>query len=163
MSINPCGSGSLVPCPLTPAFCLLPPSCAADGSCEQVLEHPGCVWGVAFLPNGDLLTACGDGVARVWTRDAARRAPEDVATRFQEAMAAQKRRWDPVTEMNVGPMCRDVGFGLGIQKELCSLVEPPWCCCLRSETFLQVVKGTGSVEPQGQSPWAVACAPSLWE
>ncbi len=41
----------------------------AGGSCIQSIEHPGCVWDVTFLPNGDLVTACSDGVARVWTRD----------------------------------------------------------------------------------------------
>lgn len=35
----------------------------------QSIEHPGCVWDVKFLPNGDLVTACSDGVARVWTLD----------------------------------------------------------------------------------------------
>lgn len=39
------------------------------GVCIQSIEHPGCVWDVAFLPNGDLVTACSDGVARVWTRE----------------------------------------------------------------------------------------------
>ena len=38
-----------------------------DGTCLQVIEHPGCVWDVAFLPNGDLVTACSDYAARVWT------------------------------------------------------------------------------------------------
>jgi len=65
----------------------------SDGACQQVLEHPGCVWSVAFLPNGDLLTACGDGIARVWTRDAARAAPADVQAQLDEALRAQKRRW----------------------------------------------------------------------
>lgn len=43
-----------------------------DGTCLQVIEHPGCVWDVAFLPNGDLVTACSDYAARVWTRAADR-------------------------------------------------------------------------------------------
>ena len=44
----------------------------ADGSCLQVIEHPGCVWDVAFLSGGDLVTACSDYAARVWTRDSKR-------------------------------------------------------------------------------------------
>lgn len=56
-----------------------------DGACVQTLEHPGCVWDVAFLPSGDLLTACSDGVARVWTTAAERAAPGAV----QEAYASQ--------------------------------------------------------------------------
>ncbi|WZY95089.1 hypothetical protein YC2023_067418 [Brassica napus] len=38
-----------------------------DGVCVQSLEHPGCVWDAKFLENGDIVTACSDGVARVWT------------------------------------------------------------------------------------------------
>ena len=45
-----------------------------DGSCLQVIDHPGCVWDVAFLPDGDLLTACSDYAARLWTS-----APDRVA------------------------------------------------------------------------------------
>lgn len=41
--------------------------CVADGVCIQSLEHPGCVWDAKFLDNGDIVTACSDGVVRVWT------------------------------------------------------------------------------------------------
>ncbi|KAL2609949.1 hypothetical protein R1flu_028522 [Riccia fluitans] len=42
------------------------------GECVQSIPHPGCVWDVKFLPNGDLVTACSDGVARIWTCDSNR-------------------------------------------------------------------------------------------
>ncbi|XP_062176916.1 uncharacterized protein LOC133881875 isoform X1 [Alnus glutinosa] len=38
-----------------------------DGVCVQSIEHPGCVWDVKFLDNGDIVTACSDGVLRIWT------------------------------------------------------------------------------------------------
>ncbi|KAK6946202.1 WD40 repeat [Dillenia turbinata] len=38
-----------------------------DGVCIQSIEHPGCVWDVKFLDNGDIITACSDGVVRIWT------------------------------------------------------------------------------------------------
>ncbi|CAK7329744.1 unnamed protein product [Dovyalis caffra] len=38
-----------------------------DGACVQSIEHPGCVWDVKFLENGDIVTACSDGVVRIWT------------------------------------------------------------------------------------------------
>ncbi|KAL2938356.1 Ubiquitin homeostasis protein lub1 [Bienertia sinuspersici] len=38
-----------------------------DGVCVQSIEHPGCAWDVKFLENGDLVTACSDGVVRIWT------------------------------------------------------------------------------------------------
>ncbi|CAL5336727.1 unnamed protein product [Camellia sinensis] len=37
------------------------------GVCVQSREHPGCVWDVKFLENGDIVTACSDGVVRIWT------------------------------------------------------------------------------------------------
>ncbi|KAL0365481.1 UNVERIFIED_CONTAM: Phospholipase A-2-activating protein [Sesamum angustifolium] len=40
-----------------------------DGVCVQSIEHPGCVWDAKFLENGDIVTACSDGVVRVWTLD----------------------------------------------------------------------------------------------
>lgn len=57
--------------------CLLPsPPHHLPVPASQTLEHPSNLWGVAFLPNGDLVTACSDHVARIWTqvRVAARRA-----------------------------------------------------------------------------------------
>lgn len=41
--------------------------CIADGVCVQSIEHPGCVWDAKFLDNGDIVTACSDGVVRFWT------------------------------------------------------------------------------------------------
>ncbi|WVZ61723.1 hypothetical protein U9M48_011552 [Paspalum notatum var. saurae] len=38
-----------------------------DGVCVQSIEHPGCIWDVKFLENGDIVTACSDGTVRIWT------------------------------------------------------------------------------------------------
>ncbi|GMH13428.1 hypothetical protein Nepgr_015269 [Nepenthes gracilis] len=38
-----------------------------DGACLQSIEHPGCVWDAKFLENGDIVTACSDGIVRIWT------------------------------------------------------------------------------------------------
>ena len=40
-----------------------------DGACLQTVVHPACVWGVCFLPDGDMATACADSNAYVWTAD----------------------------------------------------------------------------------------------
>nr|CAB3451833.1 unnamed protein product [Digitaria exilis] len=40
-----------------------------DGVCVQSIEHPGCIWDAKFLENGDIVTACSDGTARIWTTD----------------------------------------------------------------------------------------------
>lgn len=45
-----------------------------DGTCVQSIEHPGCVWDAKFLENGDIVTACSDGIVRIWTID-----PEKIA------------------------------------------------------------------------------------
>ncbi len=66
-----------------------------DGTALATLEHPGCVWAVAFLPNGDLVTACSDGVARVWTQEAARYADADAEVAFQASLAAYKEANKP--------------------------------------------------------------------
>lgn len=39
----------------------------SDGVCVQSIEHPGCVWDTKFMENGDIVTACSDGIARIWT------------------------------------------------------------------------------------------------
>ncbi|XP_057456367.1 uncharacterized protein LOC130747441 [Lotus japonicus] len=38
-----------------------------DGVCVQSIEHPGCVWDAKFMENGDIVTACSDGIVRIWT------------------------------------------------------------------------------------------------
>jgi phospholipase A-2-activating protein len=40
---------------------------SSAGACLQVLDHPGCVWAVAFTPAGDLVSGCSDAVGRVWS------------------------------------------------------------------------------------------------
>lgn len=40
-----------------------------NGVCIQSIEHPGCVWDVKFMDNGDIITACSDGIARIWTSE----------------------------------------------------------------------------------------------
>lgn len=61
---------------------------ASDGACMQTIAHPGCVWSVGgFAESGDVVTACADGVARVWTRDA-EKADADAAAAMAAAMTA---------------------------------------------------------------------------
>lgn len=62
-----------------------------DGShCVSVLRHPGCVWACAWLPDGDLATACADGVVRLWTRrGSGREAPAEEREALAAALAAR--------------------------------------------------------------------------
>jgi len=34
----------------------------------QIIPHPACVWSVITSPNGDIITGCGDGKARIFTK-----------------------------------------------------------------------------------------------
>jgi phospholipase A-2-activating protein len=59
-----------------------------DGRCIQTIQHPGCVWSTEFLPNGDFVTACSDGVARVWSSATERTAPESQIEEFRSSCDA---------------------------------------------------------------------------
>ena len=62
---------------------------SAGAACVATLRHPGCVWAAAFLPDGDLVTACSDGVARVWTAVEARAGPPEAAAALAAQVAAR--------------------------------------------------------------------------
>ncbi|KAF9620246.1 hypothetical protein IFM89_010981 [Coptis chinensis] len=66
-----------------------------DGVCVQSIEHPGCVWDAKFLDNGDIVTACSDGVVRIWTPCKDRIADPDAiksyASRISEYKCSRKR------------------------------------------------------------------------
>ncbi len=48
-----------------------------DDSCEQTIQMPASVWSLAFDPEtGDVFAGCSDGYLRVFTKDTARRAPQ---------------------------------------------------------------------------------------
>ena len=52
--------------------------------CVQTLPHPGTVRAVKILPNGDLITACADRIARIWTRSSTRYASEAARHEYEE-------------------------------------------------------------------------------
>lgn len=58
-----------------------------NGECLDVIRHPGCVWTVNFLSNGDLISGCADGMARIWSTDEGRKAPADMCEAFEEQVA----------------------------------------------------------------------------
>ncbi|KAL2468403.1 transducin family protein/WD-40 repeat family protein [Forsythia ovata] len=66
-----------------------------DGVCVQSIEHPGCVWDAKFLENGDIVTACSDGIVRIWTahRDKAADAVEldSYASQLSQYKCSRKR------------------------------------------------------------------------
>lgn len=54
--------------------------------CVQTLQLPSNVWDVDTLPNGDLLVACADFIARVYTRDPQRAGSDEVRQAFDKRM-----------------------------------------------------------------------------
>lgn len=58
--------------------------------CIQSIEHPGCVWDVKFLPCGDLVTGCSDGVIRIWTIDQDRMAGLPEVHAYEAQLSAYK-------------------------------------------------------------------------
>lgn len=61
-----------------------------DGKCVQTIPHPGNVWDVKPLPNGDIVTGCSDYVARVWTRSEGRVGGQDLLQGYQDNLATQE-------------------------------------------------------------------------
>ncbi|CAL8462941.1 g2475 [Coccomyxa elongata] len=61
-----------------------------DGTPLQSIEHPGCVWDVGFLPNGDLVTGCADYAARIWTASPDRAAPAESIQVYEAGISARK-------------------------------------------------------------------------
>ncbi|GAB4853932.1 hypothetical protein Ancab_018141 [Ancistrocladus abbreviatus] len=64
-----------------------------DGGCVQSIEHPGCVWDAKFLENGDIATACSDGIVRIWTAHQDRIAdPVELQLYFSQLSAYKSSR-----------------------------------------------------------------------
>ncbi|CAN8072020.1 unnamed protein product [Agarophyton chilense] len=57
---------------------------------KQTIMHPGTVWSVCFCPNGDVVSACSDGVARVFTTEKAKIADQDVLASFEKAVSERQ-------------------------------------------------------------------------
>lgn len=51
----------------------------------------GCVWDVAWLPDGDLVSACADYVARVWTSSTERAASAETVAGLAVALEAKQQ------------------------------------------------------------------------
>lgn len=54
-----------------------------QGKCVQTLQHPTTVWSVAGLENGDVVTGCADGIARVWSARPEAALPADQLAAYQ--------------------------------------------------------------------------------
>jgi len=96
-----------------------------DGRCIQVLEHPGCVWAVAFLPNGDLVTACADGVARVWTSSEERKSSAEGLEAYNATLIAHKELSKPKEESARETGGQPPGLPAGLQLSSSTALQSP--------------------------------------
>ena len=56
----------------------------ADCFLQEPLRHPGAVWDVSILPNGDIVTACADRCVRIWSKDSNRKANKDAIMEYRK-------------------------------------------------------------------------------
>ncbi|RYR22853.1 hypothetical protein Ahy_B03g068150 isoform C [Arachis hypogaea] len=68
-----------------------------DGVCVQSIEHPGCVWDAKFMENGDIVTACSDGVVRIWTVH-----PDNIADQLERDLYASELSQYKTSRKRVG-------------------------------------------------------------
>jgi WD40 repeat protein len=54
------------------------------GEVVQTIPHPAPIRDVAVFPNGDIVTATGDGIARLWTTSSARTASDEKIAMYEE-------------------------------------------------------------------------------
>lgn len=66
-----------------------------EGQNVQTIDHPGCVWAVKFTPDGELITACSDGRAYLWTTDHNNTAAAEVVQDFEGRLAVFKKPAEP--------------------------------------------------------------------
>ncbi|XP_071736955.1 ubiquitin homeostasis protein lub1-like isoform X2 [Rutidosis leptorrhynchoides] len=82
-----------------------------DGVCVQSIEHPGRVYDVKFLENGDFVTACSDGVARVWTLNQDMIAETRELDEYASLLSQYKGRSQNIVLTDADPMLYDTIAG----------------------------------------------------
>ncbi|KAK8918831.1 hypothetical protein KSP39_PZI021290 [Platanthera zijinensis] len=75
-----------------------------DGVCVQSIEHPGCVWDAKFLENGDVVTACSDGAARIWTLHSNQIAPPLELEAYARKLSLYKSNRKKVGGLNLSDL-----------------------------------------------------------
>jgi phospholipase A-2-activating protein len=117
----------------------------------QIIAHPGCVWDVIPLANGDFGTACHDGHVRIFTRNHERVADAEVNKSFEESVTAAKASRSsgpspeeiaelPKWEMNSLTQGRSEGQ-VGVFNKNGKAVAAQWSAA--SRTWIEVGEVTG--------------------
>ncbi|EGG22116.1 hypothetical protein DFA_02006 [Cavenderia fasciculata] len=76
----------------------------ADGECVQNIAHPSGIWSLAVSINGDIVTACSDGVARVWTRNESRYADPQTIELYHQQLAQQQIQSDNIGDIKMSDL-----------------------------------------------------------
>lgn len=121
------------------------------GECLQTIPHPGSVWSVAFLPSGDVVSACSDASAYVWSAAPERQAAAGaqaaydsvIAERAAAANAAPSAGAQPPSAHDYvsprSPVTLLRGLDHDVSREQCPLGGPTLCdgvqrCCVDVRT-----------------------------
>ena len=79
-----------------------------EGTLLCVLRHSGVVWDVTLLKNDDLVTGCGDGCVRIWSKDKSRIMEDGAIAEYYNGLAlavqAQGGQGAPVSDSQLEPM-----------------------------------------------------------
>jgi phospholipase A-2-activating protein len=86
LSVDSIGGGKVLACSEDGNAVVWDVSVDAGENSVQVIPHPGCVWDIMALDNGDFVTACHDGCIRVFSEDPEKEASEAERAAFQEAV-----------------------------------------------------------------------------
>jgi phospholipase A-2-activating protein len=124
-----------------------------DGTCIQVLEHPGCVWAVVFLPNGDLVTACADGVARVWTRNEERKATADDIEVFNASLVAYNEASKPKEEAGNEGAGQSAGLPAGLRLSSSTALQSPGANDGQTIVVMEGLAGVAYSWNAGSNEW----------
>lgn len=86
LSVDSFGDGKVLACSEDGNAVVWDVSMNAGENSVQVVPHPGCVWDIMALDNGDFVTVCHDGCIRVFTENPERVASEAERAAFQETV-----------------------------------------------------------------------------
>mmetsp|Transcript_16702 Transcript_16702/g.36120 ORF Transcript_16702/g.36120 Transcript_16702/m.36120 type:complete len:835 (+) Transcript_16702:62-2566(+) len=97
----------------------------ASGQCVQTIKHPGCIWDVAFTLDGDLVTGCSDSVARVWSKQAQRKADAEVSAAMTRLIEEQEAAATAAKQVEDGEGAGATALPPGVKVEEAHMLMQP--------------------------------------
>ena len=84
-----------------------------DNSCAETIFHPNTVWELCTNYVGDIITACGDNVTRVFTLDKERVASEEELEKFAKASIVSDQQSSDEIDLSKYPGIEKLSFTKG--------------------------------------------------